>query len=482
MSEHPELGLEDKTLVDNALLEFKDDLCSLAAPEALGLYVERGIAKGRAFKRKQTRRRLALAACLVLLALLAPIRVSPAYSALISKIPGLDYIVRLINYDHGLVSAAKNDFVQHINLSDEHEGFVFTVTDMIADESRIVLFYTLTDRGKHGPVNIGSFKFSRTDGKEWPVAVGWDGLIGKETDLSHGAQGKVEVSLPQGTSLPDQILVQLRLKKDPAPESTQSKPIQPGAVPGFTPGPGNLLDPTWQVQIPIDKELITNLKHEYVVGKSVTVEGQKFTFSKVTIFPTRISVDVEFDPANTKKVFYFDDLCLVDEHGNKVTGITNGISGSLLDGTHQTLYFQSNYFDNPKEIYLEGHSIRALDKNLTDVKVDLAKKAVVSRLPDQRLTLDDVKHIPGKWVLSWSLKTDPVDEGRAYNLFSSVYLDASGREHAGIQSSSSTPYGPDGTEQIELVLSAQDLSGTTVTLPLEDYPSRIQADFRVKVK
>lgn len=76
MSEHQELMLKDNTFTDKALLGLKEDLYALEAPVDLDLYVERGIVKGLAYKRNQTQRRwLMLAACLLMLALLAPITI-----------------------------------------------------------------------------------------------------------------------------------------------------------------------------------------------------------------------------------------------------------------------------------------------------------------------------------------------------------------------------------------------------------------------
>lgn len=479
MSEHKDLNFELDVPADEALLDLREDIWAMEAPEGLDSYIEFGIAQGQALRRKKIRRgRLMLAACLLIAALLVPIRVSPAYAALVSKIPGLEYIVRLINYDRGLVSAVQNNFVQHINLSDEHEGVVFTVKDIIIDESRMVMFYSLVDKGKHKPIDISEFRFFGPDGTGLAVCSTWDGLIGQETHLGQGVDGKVELSCGKDTVLPSQIIVKARLREALLQDSAEREPSPNNSEPGTNPEKGKLLEPTWQVAIPVNRKMYQDLKDEYVLNHTVTVEGQKLTFTKVTIYPTRISIDVEFDPANTKKIFYFDDLCLVDEKGNKVAGIINGISGSQLDGTHQTLYFQSNYFDKPREIYLEGHSIRALDKALLDVKVDLINKKAVGQLPD-RLTLVDVKQSPGEWEIDWKLKVDPPDQSRGYSLFDSLYNDVDGREQSEVQSGVVT-----GTteQQIYIVIPNKEAVSRPITLHINDYPSRIKGDFRVKIK
>ncbi|KLU59652.1 hypothetical protein CEB3_c37840 [Peptococcaceae bacterium CEB3] len=134
---------------------------------------------------------------------------------------------------------------------------------------------------------------------------------------------------------------------------------------------------TWQVLIPIDKKKFQDLKQVYDVNKQVEVAGQKILFRKLSVYPTRISIDLACDPANTRKILFFDDLAVVDEKGNKVGAIANGISGSTPDADHRTLCYQSNYFAQSKELYIEGSSIRAVDKSEESVRVDLNKSTLI---------------------------------------------------------------------------------------------------------
>jgi hypothetical protein len=477
MSERPVQDLQ--VLLDNVVLQqVQMDINAIQVPTALDQYVERGIAQGKALRLSKKRHRVAmLVACLVILAVLVPIRISPAYAALLSKIPGLDYIVKLISDDHGLVSAVQNNFVQPINLSDEHEGLVFTVNDIIVDESRLVMFYTITDKGNHSNLDILQLNFFDTYGKSLAGGITRGGLQ-SGIQLHKGVQGKAELSWAQGTVIPKQVVVKVRFKQ--ASSNQTSIPDSAGTEPRTALNNVGMLTPTWQVTFDLNQARFEDKKQQYALNQTVTVSGQKLTFTNITIYPTRISVDLAVDLNNSKKIFYFDDLYIVDDKGNKIAAIANGISGTYPDETHRTLYFQSNYFDNPQHLYLEGHSIRALDKDLTTIKVDLANKRVIGQLPDQHLTLANVTHIQGQWVMTWKLKVEAQDLKHGYNLFSSQFLDALGKEHSMV--GTSTGLGENGYQEVETTFSDQDSAAGPVTLQVEDYPTRIQGEFRIKIK
>ena len=54
------------------------------------------------------------------------------------------------------------------------------------------------------------------------------------------------------------------------------------------------------------------------------------TFVSATVYPLRVEVHVKMDPNNTKKLLNFDDLRLVDEHGETVGKFRNGIRWAIF--------------------------------------------------------------------------------------------------------------------------------------------------------
>lgn len=226
---------------------------------------------------------------------------------------------------------------------------------MIVDEARMIIFYSLDQP----QLDVRKFEFFDEAGnplREYSAA--FDGILG-DSEVKGQMNGKVELSFTPQTVLPDSLALKAYVLK------RESEPVQP--VPAEE--NANALIPlnplsresqsleraiVFEVKIPLDSSF-RGLKEVYELNETVDMEGQKVLFKRVTIYPTRISLDLEFDPANRYKIFQFDDLRFVDEEGATTAGIGNGITATYPAENQQTLYFQSNnYFNKPRELYLAG--------------------------------------------------------------------------------------------------------------------------------
>ncbi|WP_223067510.1 DUF4179 domain-containing protein [Paenibacillus caui] len=421
-------------------------------PEEMDRAILLGIEKGRRYRKKRIRSRIAIGTgCLFILAALLSVRFSPAVAAYVGSIPGLKALVEMLHYDKGLQLALKNDFIEPLGMSQEKDGIELVMDGMLADESRVILFYTLNNKAAlKGNVDINGVKLEDGAGN-W--LDGYSVSYGS-TDVREDwktKQGQIDFSFQDGTAVPDRLRLNLRLL-------------------GMGEAKEARADPGWKFEIPVDKSKLSSMKETYAINQSATVEGQRITFGTMTVYPTRIGVEVNFDPHNTKKILSFDDIAIVDEHGEKFGTIMNGVTASHKSEDSIILYFQSNYFLKPKELYIEGGSMRALDKNKLEVKIDLKKKRLLTK-PDDRLSLEGMTDT----VLHFRLhKDDSLDEGRRYSVFSSLFTDASGKEFHSSQMGFSN-------EDIQYDI-PRDVYLSPLTLKIDDYPARIQGNIHIKVK
>jgi hypothetical protein len=429
----------------------KEHIEQLSIPSDINEVIRNGMRLGRERRRRRMLTRMAsYTACLLLLVMVASVRFSPAVAAYVGDIPGLRSLVQLINYDKGIQLALENDFMQPVGLSDEHDGIELTIDGVLADESRVIVFYTLNNKdGRKRVINLQNVKL----------------VNNRDTSISQGSsdfnedwvskQGTIDFNLREGAGIPDTLDLEIKVGKD-------YKTVANG--------------PVWKFVIPINKVKFEGLKKTYDINQTVTVEGQGITFGTMTVYPTRIGLEVAFDPANTKKLFYFDDIRIEDEQGEIFGTINNGVSASIISENRLVLYFQSNYFRKPDRLYLRANSIRALDKNKLEVQVDLNRKELLSR-PDDRLTFDDIGTSleDGQKVLVFHLKNDdPLDKNFQFNLFDSKYKDASGQSFVSNMTGSYT----DNFQYF--IKKANYLSPLTLTI--SDYPSRIHGDINLRIK
>lgn len=176
----------------------------------------------------------------------------------------------------------------------------------------------------------------------------------------------------------------------------------------------------------------------------------------------------------------FDDLRLEDEKGETFGTITNGVTGSTLSENSQVLYFQSNYFRKPKQLYLRASSIRALDKAKREVKVDIDRKVLLTR-PDSQLTLKDIgtSAEDGQGILIFGMKNEnALDQNHQYSLFENTYKDASGQSFESHMTGSSVS---DEDAVYEFYIPKENYK-SPLTLYIQDYPTRIHGDINLKIK
>ena len=132
------------------------------------------------------------------------------------------------------------------------------------------------------------------------------------------------------------------------------------------------------------------MEKHYVIDQAVEIAGQRIVFENAVIYPTRVSVDISFDKNNTMEIFALENLALVDEKGNEWGTIQDGVTMNHISYTKKRVFFQSNFFTVPKELYIRGSGIRALDKDEAEVVIDLDGNGLI-KASDEKLQLKELK-------------------------------------------------------------------------------------------
>jgi uncharacterized protein DUF5643 len=194
---------------------------------------------------------------------------------------------------------------------------------------------------------------------------------------------------------------------------------------------------------------------------------------------------VAFDPSNTKQIFRFQDLKIVDEQGTIYGTVPNGAVASYTDEFHRKLYFESNYFDNHQHLYLKGSSMSALDKDKLHVKVDLENKKLLTS-PDNNLILKEIRKGTDKirLVFQYNMNDKLASNHQHFN-FDSTFQDIAGNSYD-ISNKSMCLYNDQDnnieyTREIVLNIPANEDYQNPIILTISDYPSKIIGDFTIKV-
>jgi hypothetical protein len=331
--------------VHEHLEDSKKTYDAILIPSGLQSAVNAGIQS--AVSARKSRLRLfavSAAAILFLTFFIGGVRISPAFASYVSQIPGMEKIVQMISNDKGLQLAIDHNLLQPIHVSDSHDGVSLTVDNIIKDEARLVVFYTLEgSKATSDTLNdIQLLDIQLLDEKGKTMQIGAQTFT---APLAEGAKGRsnfIDVMIYENISTPKHVT----LSFSPRSKVDSKK---------------------WQVSFDLDPDKAHNPKKVLSIDKSITIGGQIIHIDKATIYPTRLLLEVSFDEMNSKQIFELLDLKLVDDKGREWK---RGNFSSQINDHHQSLYFESMYFAEPKRLTLQGTGISALDEDELNVIID----------------------------------------------------------------------------------------------------------------
>lgn len=387
-----------------------------------------------------------IAAALLLLGFLTSIRVSPAFAHYVAEMPGMEKLVDLIRYDKGWISAVENDYMQPLGISREKNGIRVTLDGAIRDERGLVVFYTVESEEKQ-VLHTNSIHITGIDGEELPVSFSGSGDSSYTDEPVKSVNGTADYLFSED----------LKGKEFKAEAEVKTK---------------NGTE-TFEINFSVENPKVK--KKVYPLNQTVSIEGQKITFKDIAIYPLRVAIHVAFDPENSKKIFALEDLRLVDENGEAWSGIANGVSAQEIKENEHIIYLQSNYFKEPKELYLVLNKVMAVDKEDAEVVINTETNEIVKQPKGNKLS---------GAVLNGRDLSVQVRAGEEYNhqLFAAA-KDAEGRDLGG----GSTFYqsGGDGLyKEFGVSLSEADPANykNPISLELSAFPSWIEGEVKIKLE
>ncbi|MGQ8871087.1 DUF4179 domain-containing protein [Paenibacillus sp. TSA_86.1] len=371
------------------------------------------------------------------------IRVSPAFASFVEQLPGMEGVVSLIRQDKGLMMAIDQSLLQKVGITDEHDGGSVTVEGIITDDSRMVIFYKMK-----GMKNIEKFDYDIDlldgNGKDLPVGFGYSAPHSDSDD--QGYENFIDVVFTDKASPPDVLTVVFKSRDN--------------AHPGV-----------WKVTLPVDKNLTKGMKKIIPVNESLVIDGQRIQVKQATIYPTRLVLDVQMDPSNTKKIFGLSDLQLVDEQGRAWRTDT-----SIGEDT-RSIYFESMYFAKPKKLTLQGSGFSGLDKKELDFSLNLKTREVAGGPFGLQMLGSKVQ---GKDLIIDFSVPDNMENSFVFN-FNKV-KDSTGKSYETPGASWSPGYGKgqDHTTVSITIENGAKLQGE-LRMKIATYPSKIKSPFSLEI-
>ncbi|MEQ2526843.1 DUF4179 domain-containing protein [Bacillaceae bacterium CLA-AA-H227] len=369
------------------------------------------------------------------------IRVSPAFANYVAEIPGMEKIVELIRHDKGMMTAIENDYYERIGISEKKNGIEVVIDGVIADENGLVLFYTINSDEKQTEIMMDNVVLKNADGKEaehYSLTYGGPHYSEKGEKSFNGA---IEYFFPEKPLLDRELQLEIEIRGE-------------------------------NYSFPLSLKSDIKVKKTYPINQTVTIEGQKIHILDATVYPLRVAVHVKMDPKNTKKLLELEDLRLVDENGEAWTKIKDGVTGSEISDNERIYYLQSNYFKEPKELYLTLNKIQAVDKDYANVIVDFEKGEILKQPRGNRIRDIELSqhHIRFDFYSAEEFPYQLISEAKDVN---GRYIDIESTSWEGYQ---------DGHTNIRIGLSNLSSYTNPISLKLSYFPEWIQGEAKIRIK
>lgn len=418
--------------MEEKLDKYRKKLDMIDVPESLlDEAIEAGFQKAKQEQKRRPRRIWILSVAMV--------------AILLVGFSSIEKIMDLIQDDKGMRAAIEHDYYEEIGVSQKKKEVEFVIDGAIADESGIVIFYTIHTDKKQKSITTESLELKSSKGKQ----LDYDSLTyGGPHESEKGKKtysGKIEYYFKNPLKERD-FRLDIELKGDSVHE-----------------------------KFSLDFSLINALKEKktFALNKTVTIEGQKVHFKEAVMYPLRVGIHVQIDPKNQKKILEFEDMRLEDEKGELWTKITNGITSTTISEYEFVYYLQSNYFKEPEELYLAFNKIQAVDKDYSAVVVDIEKEKILKQPPGNKLS--------GLEVSGQSIRLNlSLEKEFPYGIFS-VVKDGDGHD-MDIDSSFVSTYGEEGYQSVGISIPNLKSYPNPISLELSFFPEWIGGEERIRIK
>lgn len=345
----------------------------------------------------------ALAFCLILIML---IRVGfpnlvPAEE---NQFSAPEYVTAQIKGNQTWLTAANHGLYQPLNQTTEKNGYRLTLDGALADNVRVILFYTSENTSGGSPLTLAHYtakddtdhNLSSAD-KEFPAPGSAPISYGK---VQHGY---MILSFPRGNT-PDTFTLGTTWRQE---QDTASQQLS--------------------IKVALDSSKFKNLVRTINFGKFISVHNQGMTLEKANLYPLTTELTFDFDSDNVRILsFLYPSLNLNLGSTDKAVKYQDYITNNK--GPNK-LYFEGIYYDNFSNLTFSAKGIEeAVGENL-QITVDTATMKLI-KAPDERLSLRrvDYQHNRTDIYFSFSGEILPTDKTDIVSV-DSIFTDGLGNQH-----------------------------------------------------
>lgn len=244
--------------------------------------------------------------------------ISPVMAEMLERVPVIDSAYKLFAECLGLQDAVINEFGTKVNQTATDKGITVTVTDVLYDQGRLDIGYTVTTSrpDAYPPIPIMQFFINgktihdTTQGTGEKIGSGWIGF---------------EEIYPLG-DLPETFNLQISI-------------LQIGDRLG-----------KWLLTVPVSRQHTDTATRVVLPMKAEMIGQATVTVTKVTVGPSSTTIDYELTQPVEGKFNWMNLMYrVVDDKGDALSGCAGSFVGDRIEGRVKIEVFR-NVFESPKNV------------------------------------------------------------------------------------------------------------------------------------
>lgn len=288
---------------------------------------------------------------------------SVTFALAVSRVPIVRELVEAVAFDPSLKAAVAHDYVQLVGDTYTKDGVTVTIEYLIADPMNVSVFYSLSDEQGRELELVPDLFDAKGNSLSVSATFGEERIEENESEkgLFDTIRGYLSLDKVQKTlynwrlhaSKEGVIQTQMQLKVEVRnlehwKDAEWNAVDEPEAQESRAPEAMFTLD----IPLTIEPQFLKSGR-VFPVNQTVDVLGQKLTIDEIAIYPSNTRIIWHTDPENDAWLTYLP-FYLTDEHGNRVDGIRNGISGTGKDRGYGggTVWLDSAWYDTAEHLTL----------------------------------------------------------------------------------------------------------------------------------
>lgn len=305
---------------------------------------------------------------------------NPFHTSSVSKMAIPEYVEKLIDASGSSIRrAADHGLYQPVGKSAAYKGFHVTVDGMLADNHRMILFFSSQNKQNDEKIVLKEPQILSTDyDKLSSMRVHTSSDPGSGYQDGNIYHGMIIVDLEEGAQIPDEFILG-----------------------GYWSADVLTKEQAWLgITIPVSRSSFADLEQTFELNKTIDIQGQKMKVSNVAITPLRTDVVIDLDPSNKKLI---RNLLNPGFYASKTNGSKNKDDGSssieslylqgiedMQDDSGWSIHFDGSYYSDYNGLVFQADGIQTIPGRDMELVIDTDKKRIINK-PDDKLMLKSIE-------------------------------------------------------------------------------------------